>query len=724
MSVIENNALLFIDDPDDFLGQYRIVAIALERKLVCMTKVCGLGPDLLPLNQRRLSKFEWVSLERLRLLEDSEALRRIDVFPLPHLMKDASSLTAAQAKRFATRCAAMEDFMLHQKLGAALLSKSGLGPLVREAQKRSGLARPSIYRLLRLLCAHGFVQSSLNPAFDLCGRAGEPRPFVVGAKRVGRPTTKEKLGEPVEHPQVRVTAPVRERVLALAKALRKPGMSDSTLYELVAERLFVSQYRVEGDRRIAIWPAQGSFLNRRQFRHILASGFTAAERLLARTTLGHAKRNYRGLSGCAWDSVFGPNHAYAIDSTIGDIYLRSSIDRNQIIGRPVLYILVDIWSTAVVGFYLCLTGPSWATAQVALFNTVSNPALQAELWGHQPGLGLFPSPAIPAALWADRGEYLSLGGRDTARQLGFEMVHTESRRPDLRGTVEVHHRMVKDVQLDFLPGAMNARRKELELRRSTAHESAMTLREYMNVLQAVFLAHNLTANRSDRLTAEMIALGIDGTPAGLWAFGHGIGRAYKKAIPHDKLIRSLLPTWEMKIRKNGLYLGALPYEPESGSVTQWTETARNFGTLTTAAHYYPGAAARIWWPRPDGHLLDLRLAQRAPITADTLFDEWADSLAIKRMRGADAEYQRLMANISLRIQMRDIASHAKAAVELAQRDDGSAAGDSHRKAREDQIRSQTTAGTAQEASSDAIDAHRAAVDAAHAEMMQSLLSKS
>lgn len=80
--------------------------------------------------------------------------------------------------------------------------------------------------------------------------------------------------------------------------------------------------------------------------------------------------------------------------TIGDVYLRSSIDPNWIIGRPIVYVIVDVFSTAVVGFYVCLTGPSWDTAQVAIFNAVASSDLMSDLWGYDMRQSLFPAPTL------------------------------------------------------------------------------------------------------------------------------------------------------------------------------------------------------------------------------------------------------------------------------------------------------------------------------------------
>ena len=114
------------------------------------------------------------------------------------------------------------------------------------------------------------------------------------------------------------------------------------------------------------------------------SELTRLQRILEKTTKAHFKRALRGLTARNWEGVAGPGHTWAIDSTVGDIYLRSSVNRAWIVGRPIVYIIVDIWSTAVVGFYVCLTGPSWNTAKVSLFNATADPALLGDLWGYEP----------------------------------------------------------------------------------------------------------------------------------------------------------------------------------------------------------------------------------------------------------------------------------------------------------------------------------------------------
>src|SRR5699024_11939342 len=62
----------------------------------------------------------------------------------------------------------------------------------------------------------------------------------------------------------------------------------------------------------------------------------------------------------------GPGTRFQIDATIADIYLVSSLDVNKVIGRPVIYAVLDVYSRIITGLYVGLEGPSWIGAMMAL----------------------------------------------------------------------------------------------------------------------------------------------------------------------------------------------------------------------------------------------------------------------------------------------------------------------------------------------------------------------
>ena len=82
--------------------------------------------------------------------------------------------------------------------------------------------------------------------------------------------------------------------------------------------------------------------------------------------------NNRPILGKSDFGIMGPGAKYQIDATIGDIYLVSRFNRNEIIGRPVIYFIIDTFSRMIAGMYVGLEGPSWAGAMMALANAAAD----------------------------------------------------------------------------------------------------------------------------------------------------------------------------------------------------------------------------------------------------------------------------------------------------------------------------------------------------------------
>ncbi|MEO8732578.1 MAG: transposase, partial [Rhodoferax sp.] len=536
----------------------------------------------------------------------------------------------------------MTPFLNHEVIAESLVRTSGIGPVVQLALAAGNGTRGTIYRLWRVLCQNGFEASSLHPRFDRCGAPGTLRPNRTGQQKVGPKTLRQRLGEPESHTQRPSTESDRVKILQHARILSKAGLPFVELYDQIIQRVYVNRYEQTDEGQRSIAPPQGSFPNKRQVRHIIESGTERLERVLRATTQGHFQRNLRGLRGKAYDGVAGPGHAYAIDATIGDIHLRSSVNRAWFIGRPIVYMVVDIWSTAIVGFYVCLSGPSWNTAKLALFSTCCDPQLLAKLWGYEYIEVLNPSPTAPFQVWTDRGEYVSAGARETCLSLGVNFAIDPPYRPDLKGLVEVLHRIAKDKQYHFLPGAINARRKELE-NKPSAKGSALTMREYVHYLHGIFCHYNLFAERNHRLTMEMIAAGVDPTPAGLWRFGHEAGIGYRKAISRDRLITGLLQRGTAIARRDGVFHESLQYESEFSTNKDWTGHARNFGAIEKTVFSFPGSTSRFWWPDPQEGLQEFSLRTSARASGEVSMDEWRDVLMFDRLQKDDREYRRLEA---------------------------------------------------------------------------------
>jgi len=625
-------------------GLYRVVAISKEVGAAVLAPIpmeSGLE------NSKRrvypgVRDFKKISLETLSHYMDIGSINVVEILPDKGLMQIGNKGEKKGDENYLKRLEIMQSFLVHENLAWALFSSQGLGHLVREAQAKFKSSRSSIYKLFSLLCQHGFVASSLHPRYDRCGAPGVLRPCDGNRKKAGRKTNLERISGENGNPQVGVSSKDREKILALYKTLKKPGICDRKVYDTIISLLYASGYRTSAVGAVAEMPAKGTFPNIRQFRHIIKNGFDKLEKIRMSTTTGHYNRNHRGLKGKSWQDIAGPGHTYIIDSTIADIFLVSSVNRAWVCGRPIVYIVVCGWATAIVGFFLCWSGPSWEMAKVALYCSVAGSDFIKEMWeGIEEWIYLDPQPTLPASFLADRGEYLSTACRATATSLGFNLAINPSRRPDLKGMVEVLNRIKKDQQYGFVPGAVDARRKELELRLGSGKGAALTIQEYARYLVNIFNTYNHSADRSHRLDTDMIADRVTPTPAGLWKWGHQVGLGYSKYTPSHDLVTNLLPKQEASVNRTGVHFAGLLYESSMSEREQWTAQARNLGSYHIPIHYFPGSASKIWWPGGKHGLTMFSLSRQARAKPSICFDEWLDALMVDKLQQEDRAYQRL-----------------------------------------------------------------------------------
>ena len=605
----------------------------------------------------------WIDRNELESLYEEQQLLHVNIEPAPILLTPQGDGRAGQL--FELRKTVMAPFLEFDRLRNCILAHHSIGPLVVETVTIHSVGRTFVYGCFSLLCRYGVTETSLRVRFDRCGARGVHRPCDPGGrKKAGRKTTKQQIaiatGQPSEPDQPGMSSEWQARIVAADRLIKAPKPLMPERIKRITTSHFMTSYRQEGAGHIPLDPKLGECPNRKQIIRVLNRDIPDLERVLQKTTRGHFDRTLRGAAGRSWQGVAGPGHTWAIDSTIGDIYLRSSLDRSWILGRPIVYILVDVWSTVIVGFHVCLAGPSWETAKISLFCAGADPTLIGELWGYDAMLTLDPAPTLPSVLLADRGEYLAAAARQTGLQLLPMQSYTAPYRPDYKGIVEVLHRIAKDAQYHFLPGAIDARRKEFDLRRFDPSQAVLTVREYSHFLHILFATYNLTADRAKRLDAHMKAEGVYPSPAGLWRWGHQMGIGIRRQVPFAELVSTLLPQGPMRITRSGVMFAQRQYQCQSASEEQWVTHARNAGGREAPAYYFPGTVGRIWTPNTSGSgLLELGLSDHSTASAELTVEEAVDAHAYHLTQKQLRDHANLMNQVHAQAAQASIISEAR-----------------------------------------------------------------
>jgi hypothetical protein len=163
------------------------------------------------------------------------------------------------------------------------------------------------------------------------------------------------------------------------------------------------------------------------------------------------KREFQSSSN---EKVMGPGYTYQIDATVADIYLLSESIKGNIIGRPVVYAVIDVFSRMVVGIYVGLEGPSWIGVMMALDNVVQDKVEFCADYGIDISEEEWPHSYLPMKIVADRGEFEGYNVHNLINNLHVQILNTPPYRGDLKGIVERKFLTVNTKIKETTPGAV------------------------------------------------------------------------------------------------------------------------------------------------------------------------------------------------------------------------------------------------------------------------------
>jgi hypothetical protein len=208
----------------------------------------------------------------------------------------------------------------------------------------------------------------------------------------------------------------------------------------------------------------------------------------------------RGERGNATDNVPGPGF-FEIDATHFQIQLVSRVTKSALVGRPSVYLIVDIYSDAIAGYALTLENPSWAVAALALYNTFCDKGPIFERLGLPFVSADWPCRELPNMLRADRAELVSNMGQEFPAS-GVRVEVTPSMTPIAKGSVEGKHSETKHSHKSRfdLPGLFSKYRKRRES--DGKRQAALNLLQFESILVEIIMDLNLKAVKSTRLPPD------------------------------------------------------------------------------------------------------------------------------------------------------------------------------------------------------------------------------
>lgn len=271
--------------------------------------------------------------------------------------------------------------------------------------------------------------------------------------------------------------------------------------------------------------------------------------IIAREGEKKFSKDYRGLEADSLNETLGPGHIYQIDATIADIWLVSRINRNQLIGRPVVYIGIDVFSRMITAVFVCLEGPSYVGAMSLIQNMLEDKVEFCKQYGINlkvDGNGdnddegnEWPSKGLPSIIIPDRGELISPQAKSVIEGLGATVENTPSYRGDAKGIVEQCFRVLNKTTIEWLPGYIQ---KQFRERGDQDYrlDAKLDIEEFTRIIINTIVHRNNSVLKNYVRTPEMIEDNVLPIPVEIWKWGMKRFRKNLQDITANERVTSLL----------------------------------------------------------------------------------------------------------------------------------------------------------------------------------------
>ncbi|MEI8397169.1 MAG: hypothetical protein WCF85_20790 [Rhodospirillaceae bacterium] len=282
----------------------------------------------------------------------------------------------------------------------AIFETRARGRAVRRLIDEGKTTKQTLYRLLRRYWQRGMTPNALLPDYSNCGAPGQERKVTEEGRRA---TSTTDIWTPVVDADTRSI--FRAVVTRRFTANYKLDLTGS--YEEMIRSYYSDQAIDERTGRQVLVPRK-IIPTLRQFRYWFEKDNDLFKIDRLRRTPRVYDKDMRAILGTSISETIGPGSRYQIDATIADIFLVSRFCRGsdgdrppRIIGRPVLYVVIDVFSLMIVGVYVGLEGPSWVSAMMALANAATDKVTYCRQFGIDITEADWPCYGVPDCLLGD-----------------------------------------------------------------------------------------------------------------------------------------------------------------------------------------------------------------------------------------------------------------------------------------------------------------------------------
>lgn len=454
--------------------------------------------------------------------------------------------------------------------------------LIVEASQKKGVSIKTIYEYLKKYWIKGKNKNALLPSYQNCGNPGKSR--IARDIKLGRPRKNpEVVGEGIN-----ITENIKKifEIIRTKYNLNPKDISVPKAYEKMLQTYFSTEVATPENKVVLVLDKKIPSIT--QFRYWLEKRNNEDIENFLRKRKGNKKYELesREILGRSDREIIGPGSIYQIDATIADVYLVSRYNKEWIVGRPVIYFIVDVFSRIIAGLYVGLEGPSWVGAMMAMANTMIDKVQYCKEYGINIKPDDWPCRHAPASIYADRGEMISRKAEQMIKLLGISVENEPSQRADLKGIVERKFRTIQGSVIPLMPGAILK-----DFRKRGAHDyrldGTLDIEEFTKIIILSVMEHNNSLLSSFERNQDMISDNVIQKPLELWKWGIRNRSGNLNTYPEDLVKLSLMPVDSGKVTERGILFKSMYFSCEKALREKWFVHARNKGNWNVSVSYDP-----------------------------------------------------------------------------------------------------------------------------------------
>lgn len=481
--------------------------------------------------------------------------------------------------------------------GTDMFIPSKRGKLVATLCQSKEVRKATIYSCLRQYWQGGQERDALLPRYEQCGGPNKIRQ-EHGIKR-GRHSTLS-----LEYPEqagCNVDENMRLKMFDGYKVFYESGKvkTMAEAHRLTLKKSFMIRVKNGDSVEFKLVDKHPTYV---QFNYACKTMKDSEEGL--RRRMGERKYllNARPLLGRSSDLSFGPGSYFQIDAWIAKIYLVSLFDRTEIIGMPVVYLLVDVFSHLITGIYVSIEEMSKVSAMMALENTLTDKVAFCQQHGIKIENWEWPCQYKPENIIADRAELAGYFGDALAIYSDIQVSNTAPYRADMKGLVESLFHLLNIGFVQALPGATT--KKETRGERDPRLDATLNIYEFTQTLINAILLLNNQRLKKYPLDSDMVIQHVNPTRLELWHWGIDHRSGHLSVEDPKAMCAKLLPKDKATVTRSGVEFKNFYYSDPS--IKHWFSQAYG-GTWTVDIAYHPRITRQIF-------LINPRLKECLPLT--------------------------------------------------------------------------------------------------------------